>query len=103
MRAVRGSGLTSMVKMRVAPWGGSGRGESRERGRGMVVTARATMDGSRYVAERARVWLGDEDAAEIAPALPVIDLGRGELDRSTAPHIIAAVADALDRGETHYT
>src|SRR5947209_4335296 len=68
----------------------------------MVVTARAT-DGSRYVSERARIWLTDEDAAPIAPALPVIDLGRGGLDRPTAPHIIAAVADALDRGETHYT
>ena len=37
------------------------------------------------------------------PALPVIDLGRGDLAQRTAPHIIAAVADALDRGETHYT
>jgi aminotransferase len=68
----------------------------------MVVTARAT-DGSRFVAERARVWLTDDAPAAITPALPVIDLARGELDLPAAPHIIAAVADALDRGETHYT
>lgn len=68
----------------------------------MMVTARAT-DGSRFVAERARVWLTDETPAANMSALPVIDLARGELDLPTAPHIIAAVADALDRGETHYT
>ncbi len=33
----------------------------------------------------------------------MIDLGPGELNRRAAPHIIAAVATALDRGETHYT
>ena len=64
--------------------------------------SRAT-DGSRFVAERARVWLTEDGPAAVAPALPVIDLGRGEMDRPTAPHILAAVADALDRGETHYT
>ncbi len=69
----------------------------------MIATTRAT-DGWQYVAERARAWLADDAAATpITPALPVIDLGRGELERRTAPHIIAAVADALDRGETHYT
>jgi aminotransferase len=68
----------------------------------MGVTGRAT-DGGRFVAERARVWLTDETPAPITPALPVIDLARGELDLPTAPHVIAAVADALDRGETHYT
>ncbi len=68
----------------------------------MVVTSRAT-DGRQFVAERARVWLTDDAPAPIAPTLPVIDLGRGEMERRTAPHIIAAVADALDRGETHYT
>ena len=68
----------------------------------MVVTSRAT-DGSRFVAERARVWLTEDAPAAVTPTLPVIDLARGELDRPTAPHIIAAVADALDRGETHYT
>jgi aspartate/methionine/tyrosine aminotransferase len=61
-------------------------------------------DSSRFVAERARGWLADSTlATPVMPALPVIDLGPGELDRRTAPHIIAAVADALDRGETHYT
>lgn len=68
----------------------------------MVVTTRVT-DGSRYVAERARAWLTDDAPAATMPALPLIDLGPGELDWRTAPHIIAAVADALDRGETHYT
>lgn len=68
----------------------------------MVVTARVT-DGSRFVSARARIWLTDETVNASTPALPVIDLGRGELDRPTAPHIIAAVSDALDRGETHYT
>jgi len=68
----------------------------------MVVTSRA-MDGRQYVAERARGWLTDDALASVMPALSVIDLGSGELDRRTAPHIIAAVADALDRGETHYT
>jgi len=68
----------------------------------MVVISRAT-DGRQYVAERARVWLTDDAPASVTPTLPMIDLGRGELDRRTAPHIIAAVAAALDRGETHYT
>jgi aspartate/methionine/tyrosine aminotransferase len=68
----------------------------------MVVTARVT-DGSRYVAKRARVWLADDTGTGATPALPVIDLGPGELDWRAAPHIVAAVADALDRGETHYT
>ncbi|HEY8292094.1 MAG TPA: aminotransferase class I/II-fold pyridoxal phosphate-dependent enzyme, partial [Thermomicrobiales bacterium] len=69
----------------------------------MVGTMRVT-DSSRFVAERARGWLADSTlATPVMPALPVIDLGPGELDRRTAPHIIAAVADALDRGETHYT
>ena len=90
--------------MRVAP-SAMGRQQVSRRKRSdgaMVVTARAT-DGSRFVAERARVWLTDDAPAAVTPALPVIDLARGELDRPTAPHIIAAVADALDRGETHYT
>ena len=69
----------------------------------MVDTMRV-MDGRRYVAERARFWLADDSPTlPVTPALPVIDLGAGELDRRTAPHIIAAVAEALDRGETHYT
>lgn len=69
----------------------------------MIGTARG-MDGRQYVAERARVWLADDTpVVPVTPALPMIDLGPGELGWRTAPHIIAAVADALDRGETHYT
>ncbi|MHB8646627.1 MAG: pyridoxal phosphate-dependent aminotransferase [Thermomicrobiales bacterium] len=68
----------------------------------MIGTTRVT-DGRHYVAERARVWLTDDVAPAITPALPVLDLAAGELDRRTAPHIITAVSDALDRGETHYT
>jgi len=73
--------------------------------------APVAMDGSRFVADRAHEW---RDAAPLpitiahththtATDLPVIDLRGGELDRATAPHIIAAAAAALDRGETHYT
>ncbi|MDQ2784076.1 MAG: aminotransferase class I/II-fold pyridoxal phosphate-dependent enzyme [Chloroflexota bacterium] len=68
----------------------------------MVAASRVT-DGRQYVAERARIWLTDDAPASVTPTLPVIDLGMGELDRRTAPHIIAAVAEALDRGATHYT
>ncbi len=60
-------------------------------------------NGSRFVAGRARAWLHAPTAPVPAPALPVIDLRRGELDRPTAPHIVAAACAALDRGETHYT
>src|SRR6516164_8791469 len=63
-----------------------------------------TTDGMRFVAARARQWSVEERGITIAPpALPLIDLGPGELDCPTAPHVIAAVAAALDRGETHYT
>lgn len=68
-----------------------------------MIAPPGVRDGTRFVAERARIWLTDETETAITPVLPMIDLGRGELDRPTAPHIIAAVADALDRGETHYT
>ncbi len=91
-----------VVKMSAARPGWSGECVG-VRGTVMVSTPRET-DGSRFVAERARGWLAHETAeAATTLVLPVIDLGRGELDRPTAPHIIAAVADALDRGETHYT
>jgi aminotransferase len=70
----------------------------------IMVAPPQTTDGARFVAERARRWSGEEPGvAPMPPALPLIDLGPGELDRPTAPHIIAAVAAALDRGETHYT
>jgi aminotransferase len=63
-----------------------------------------TTDGARFVSERARRWSTEELGAALAPpALPLIDLGPGELDCPIAPHITAAVATALDRGETHYT
>jgi aminotransferase len=63
-----------------------------------------TTGGARFVAERARQWIADDTSgAPLPPALPLIDLGPGELDAPAAPHIIAAVAAALDRGETHYT
>jgi len=68
-----------------------------------MIAPPGVRDGIRFVSERARVWLTDDAPPAVTPALPVIDLGRGELERRTAPHIIAAVADALDRGETHYT
>lgn len=69
-----------------------------------MATALDDTDGARFVAERARKWLGSSPfATEIVPAHSVIDLRRGELDRATAPHIVAAAAAALDRGETHYT
>src|SRR3954447_25696469 len=97
--------LTAVVQNGGRAGGGMARrgsmGGSGAEGR-MTITSRAT-DGSRFVTERARVWLADDPALPIAPALPVIDLARGELDRPAAPHIGAAVADALDRGETHYT
>ena len=95
---------TDMIKMYVAA-GKMARHElaADEERAGMVGTMRVT-DGRQYVAERARVWLTDGTPAQpVTHALPVIDLGPGELDRRTAPHIVAAVADALDRGETHYT
>ncbi len=68
----------------------------------MIVSPRVS-DGSRYVAARARGWLTDARAVDVSPLVPVIDLGWGELDRPTPPHVIAAVGEALDRGETHYT
>ncbi len=68
-----------------------------------VATAVELADGGgRFVARRARAWLAPA-VAEPAPALPVIDLASGELDRAATPQIGRAVAEALDRGETHYT
>lgn len=60
-------------------------------------------DDRRFAAARVQGWLTAPLALPPAPALPVIDLRRGELDRATAPHIIEATAAALARGETHYT
>ena len=61
-------------------------------------------DGARFVAKRARKWLGASPPTTApVPTQPVIDLGRGELDRATAPHIVEAAVAALNRGETHYT
>lgn len=63
-----------------------------------------TTDGMRFVSERARQWSSEEPSIAMSPpALPLIDLGPGELDCPTAPHVAAAVAAALERGETHYT
>lgn len=77
-----------------------------------------TTDGARFVAKRAAGWITALPAVPATPAAasarsatgatvaaspPVIDLGPGELDCRAAPHIIAAAAAALDRGETHYT
>ena len=95
---------TDMVEMHVAASGTALHCHlSFERGIMHTGIAASVTDGSQYVAERARGWLADDAPAAIMPALPVIDLGKGELAQRTAPHIIAAVADALDRGETHYT
>lgn len=100
---------SDMVQMRAARWARPSHGSGK--GSGMVAPVQAT-DGARFVARRAIGWLVESPtaAAPVAAASatgvaapPVIDLGPGELDARAAPHIIAAVAAALDRGETHYT
>lgn len=69
-----------------------------------MATASRAEDGARFVARRARRWLDPSPSAiGPRPALPVINLRRGEMDRATAPHIVAAASAALGRGETHYT
>lgn len=69
-----------------------------------MATASHEIGGARFVARRARKWLDSAPSTTWkGAAFPVIDLGRGELDRATAPHIVVAAAAALDCGETHYT
>ena len=75
-------------------------------------TVAVTADGgARFVSARSRRWVS---AGATAPATifaprtaaattPLIDLGGDELDGPTPVHIVRATADALDRGETHYT
>src|SRR3954447_26735203 len=63
-------------------------------------------NGERFMARRALAWVAANaaNAAAAGPAtVPVIDLSADDLDRSAAPHIIRAMIEALDRGETHYT
>lgn len=68
-----------------------------------------TFEGASLLSARARSLRSGEESPFLrmlrlaADVDPLINLGRGDPDLPTPPHIISAAQDALDRGETKYT